>query len=93
MHSYRDRVPVDDRIVIETIHSSFQIFRQADMVVQYCPPTRLRRSDFILLDEASQVEDHVAQKVFVALKELPQCSMVCIAADFAQLRLVAGGLS
>ena len=91
MHSYRDRLPASDRIVVETIHSGFQIVRQADMVVQYSPPSRLRRYDLILLDEASQVEDHVAQKVIVGIRELPQRPMLCVAADFAQLRPVDGG--
>ena len=91
VHSYRDRLPASERIVIETIHSGLCITRQADLVVQYSPPNRLRRYDLILLDEASQVEDHVAQKIFVAIKELPQKPAFIIAADFRQLRPVAGG--
>ena len=91
VHSYRDRLPASERIVVETIHSSFQITRQADMVVQYSPPSRLRRYDLVLLDEASQVEDHVAQKLVMAIGELPQRPMVCFAADFAQLSPVGGG--
>ena len=57
VHSYRDRLPSSPRIVVETVHSGFQISRKADMVVQYMPPTRLRRHDLFLIDEASQIED------------------------------------
>ena len=64
---------------------------QADLVAQYSPPNRLRRYDLILIDEASQIEDHVTQKIFVAIKELPQDPVVCVAADFRQLRPVTGG--
>ena len=91
VHSYRDRLPDDDHITVETIHSSFCISRVADALVQYAPPTRLRRYDLILMDEASQVEDHIAQKLFMAIQELPQRPFVCICADFAQLRPIAGG--
>jgi len=91
VHAYRDRLPASDRIVVETIHSGFQISRKADMVVQYMPPTRLRRYDLFLIDEASQIEDHVAQMLLVGLAELPQKPLVIIAADFRQLRPVGGG--
>jgi hypothetical protein len=91
VHSYRDRLPHSERIIAETIHSSFCISRRADLLVQYCPPTRLRRYDLILLDEASQVEDHIAQKVVMAIHELPHSPMFVVAADFSQLRPVAGG--
>ncbi len=79
MHSYRDRLPETDRIVVETIHSGFAIGRRA---VQYAPPTRLRRYDLILLDEASQVEDPVTERLFQGLQQLPQKPYVVIAADF-----------
>ena len=91
VHAYRDRLPVSDRIVVETIHSGFQISRKADMVAQYMPPTRLRRYDLFLIDEASQLEDHIAQKLLVGLAELPQKPFVAIGADFRQLRPVGGG--
>ena len=55
---------------METIHSSLQMSRKADMVVQYSLPSRLRRYDLILLDEASQVEDRIARKLLVALGEV-----------------------
>jgi len=91
VHSYRDRLPDSENIVVETIHSAFCIYRQEDQVVQYCPPTRLRRYDLIIIDEASQVEDPTTKKLFIALQELPQRPFVCIAADFAQLAPVTGG--
>ena len=90
-HSYRDRLPESDRIVVETIHSAFAVRRQHDQAVTYAPPTRLRKYDLILLDEASQVEDHVTQLLFMAIQELPQKPFVCVAADFQQLNPIQGG--
>ena len=55
VHSYRDRLPDVDNIVVETIHSGFAIQRQYDKLVDYAPPSRLRRYDLILVDEASQI--------------------------------------
>ena len=91
VHRYRERFPESDKIVVETIHSSFQIFREQDEVVQYSPPTRLRQFDLILLDEASQVEDHIARKLMLGLAELPQKPFVVFTADFQQLNPVQGG--
>ena len=89
--SYREKIPDNDRIDIETLHSAFVIRREADEVVQYAPPTRLRRYDLIMIDEASQIEDSVFMKMIVAVRELPQKPMVCIAADLKQLRPVGSG--
>ena len=89
--SYREKIPDNDRIDIETLHSAFVIRREADEVVQYAPPTRLRRYDLIMIDEASQIEDSVFMKMIVAVRELPQRPMVCIAADLKQLRPVGSG--
>ena len=91
VHGYRARVPDDERITVETIHSSFCIFRTHDETVKYSPPTRLRRYELIILDEASQVDDEVTRRVFLAITELPQKPFVTIAADFQQLAPVSGG--
>ena len=91
VHRYRERFPDTDKIVVETIHSSFQIYREQDKMVQYSPPTRLRQFDLILLDEASQVEDHIAEKLMLGLAELPQKPFVVFTADFQQLNPVQGG--
>ena len=72
VHSYRDRLPDVDNIVVETIHSGFAIQRQYDKLVDYAPPSRLRRYDLILVDEASQIEDHVATLLLMGIQELPQ---------------------
>ena len=73
VHSYRQRFPETDRIVVETIHSGFAIYRGADQsAVRYSPPTRLRRYDLILIDEASQIEDYVTDILYLAIQELPQ---------------------
>ena len=55
------------------------------------PPSRLRRYDLFLIDEASQIDDHIAQLLLIGLGELPQKPFVAIAADFRQLRPVGGG--
>ena len=72
VHSYRDRLPDVDNIVVETIHSGFAIQRQYDKLVDYAPPSRLRRYDLILVDEASQIEDQVATLHLMGIQELPQ---------------------
>ena len=92
VHSYKDRLPDVDNIVVETLHSGFAIYRGADEAsARYSPPTRLRRYDLFLVDEGSQIEDHVAKKVYMGIKELAQKPFVCIAADFQQLNPIAGG--
>ncbi len=91
VHAYRDRLPETPHIVVETIHSGMAIYRNYDTVVEYAPPTRLRRYDLILIDEASQIEDKVATMVFVTIGELPQKPFVAVAADFHQLNPIAGG--
>ena len=32
---------------------------------RHSPPTRLRRFDLFLVDEASQIKDHVAKKIYM----------------------------
>ena len=54
-------------------------------------PTRLRRYDLLLFDEASQVEDPIARLLVQGIQELPQAPMVAIAADFNQLNPIQGG--
>ena len=79
----------DDRgaITVETIHSGFKIARNAD-VRTYAPPGRLRRYDAIIMDEASQVDDKVAELFLCGLRELPQKPALIVAADYQQLRQV-----
>ena len=72
VHSYRDRLPDVDNIVVETIHSGFAIQWQYDKLVDYAPPSRLRRYDLILVDEASQIEDQVETLLLMGIQELPQ---------------------
>ena len=72
VHSYRDRLPDVDNIVVETIHSGFAIQRQYDKLVDYAPPSRLRRYDLILVDEASQIEGQVATWHLMGIQEVPQ---------------------
>ena len=92
VHSYRDRLPETDRLAVETVHSGFRISRRADeAAVRYAPPSRLRRYDLFLLDEASQLEDAVAGRLLQGVAELPQRPFFVMAADFQQLNPVQSG--
>jgi len=93
VHSYKDRLPTTPHITVETIQSGFAIYRNYDKVVDYSPPTRLRRYDLIILDEASQIDDAITTMLFVGIGELPQLPYVVVAADFFQLNPVAGGMA
>ena len=85
VHSYRDRVPDHPNIVIETLHSALVIKRRYDEVVQYCPPSRLRRYDLIMIDEVSQIDDELLEKLRIAIGELPQRPVLLLSGDFYQL--------
>ena len=87
--TYRERISEDDNdtIVVETIHSGFRIARDADAKT-YAPPGRLRRYDAIIVDEASQIDDHVASMFLCGFRELPQKPALVVAADYQQLRQV-----
>jgi hypothetical protein len=91
VHAYRERVPPHPNIVIDTIHSATVIVRTNDQVVMYAPPSRLRRFDLFLLDEASQIENAVAERLRVALSELPHSPVIVVAADYRQLQPISGG--
>ena len=91
VHAYRERLPAHANITIETIHSAMVIVRDNDKVVMYAPPSRLRRYDVFLLDEGSQIDDPVAIRLQVALSELPHSHVLVVAADYRQLRPIAGG--
>ena len=58
-------------------------------VVMYAPPSRLRQFDLFLIDEASQIEDGITQRLRLALSELPQDPVIVVAADHRQLRPIA----
>ena len=72
MHAYWDRVPDHPNIVVETIHSALVLKRHYDENVEYAPPSRLRRYDLIVIDEISQINDYVLDKLRMAFAELPQ---------------------
>ena len=86
---YRQRICEDDldSVVVEAIHAGFRIARDADLKT-YAPPGRLQRYDAMMLDEASQVDDKVANLFLMGYRELPQKPRLVLAADYHQLRQV-----
>ena len=52
----REKMPDNDKIVIETVHSAFKVARGEDLA-HYNPPSRLRQIDLIIFDEISQIEE------------------------------------
>ena len=58
----------------------------------YAPPSRLRHIDLFLIDEGSQIEDGIAQRLRIALAELPHRPVIVVAADHRQLRPIFGGM-
>ena len=63
--AYRQKIPPNTNIVVETIHSAFKITRRADEL--YIPPGRLRHFELIMFDEVSQQDEHVWTQVRDAL--------------------------
>ena len=85
VHAYRERIPEHPNITIDTLHSGLAFKRDYDKVVEYCPPSTLRKYDLILLDEASQIDEASLEMLRMAIGELPQKPVVCVAADWRQL--------
>ena len=73
---------------METVHSAFQIVRQADAA--YIPPGRLRNYDLIILDEVSQIDSPVWRKLQTALAELHPSPYIVLVGDFQQLQPIVG---
>ena len=91
MDVYRNRLPVSETIVAETVHNGFAIDREAHKDVEYAPPSRLRHYDLFLLDEASQIDGAVVRRLFMDILELPQKAYTVISTDFQQLNPIVGG--
>ena len=89
MHAYKERFPPTDQIVVETLHSGFCIARKVDLNT-YSPPGRLRRYDFIFIDEASQIGDDIFDCIIVGVRELPQEPFVVVGADYQQVAPIGG---
>ena len=85
---YRQRLPANENIVVETVHSSHRITRVADE--QYIPPGRLRHFDLIIYDEVSQLQSDVWRKVRTAIVELNPHPFVMLVGDFQQLQPAFG---
>ncbi|CAE7574509.1 UBP25, partial [Symbiodinium sp. KB8] len=85
---YRLRLPANDRLTMETIHSAFKLTRPADAA--YIPPGRLRRYDVIIFDEVSQIDGQVWDDLKTALAELHPGPLILFVGDFQQLQPVHG---
>jgi hypothetical protein len=90
VHTYRERLPPTDQIVVETLHSGFSIARKVDLNT-YSPPGRLRRYDLIFIDEASQITDEIFDCLIVGIRELPQKPFIVVGADYQQVAPIGGG--
>jgi len=90
-HAYKERLPVTDQIVVETLHSGFSIARKVDLNTD-SPPGRLRRYDSIFIDEASQITDDIWRALFVGIRELPQKPFGVVGADYQQVAPIGGGV-
>ena len=88
--AYRDRLPADEKIVCETIHSAWRVSRKADAAT-YNPPSRLRAYEVIFIDEAPQIDDRVWTCLIRAVLELPQKPLVVFIGDLSQLEPIRGG--
>ena len=86
--TYRQRLPPNENITIETVHASHRITRRADEV--YNPPGRLRVYDLIIYEEVSQLQDDVWTKVRTAITELNPHPFVMFVGDFQQLQPAFG---
>ena len=70
------------------LQSAHRRAREADAA--YIPPGRLRRYDVIILDEISQIDADVWQKIKVALNELHPGPLLLFVGDEQQLQPVVG---
>ena len=75
----------NERITVETLHSSFKVARKADHKT-HIPPSRLRQYDLIVIDECSQISDELFMILLKALMELPQQPIVVFVGDLSQLQ-------
>ena len=86
--AYRQRIPETEYVRIETIHAGLRIYREDEKLVEHSPPSTLQLYDAILIDECSQLDNKVADKVKYAVYGLSHNPFVAIAADFKQLQPV-----
>ena len=85
---YRLRLPANERLAMETIHSAFKLTRAADAA--YIPPGKLRCFNVIIFDEVSQIDAQVWADLITALGELNPAPLVLFVGDFQQLQPVHG---
>ena len=85
---YRQKLGINENIVIETVHASHKITRNADEL--YIPPGRLRTFDLIIYEEVSQLDAEVWKKVRTAIAELNPHPFVCLVGDFHKLQAING---
>ena len=97
VHSFKAALPEFDgveNISIDTIHGVLGYKRPGkDQLVQWAPPSALRRIDLILADEGSQYDDREWTRFFQSIQEQPHSPFMVVVADFQQLQpVVSGGL-
>ena len=74
---YRLRLPANERLTMETIHTAFKLTRDADAA--YIPPGRLRRYDIIIFE---QIDGQVWGDLKTALGELHPGPLLLFVGDF-----------
>ena len=60
---YRDRLPASERITAETIHAAWTFSRDKEQGT-YNPPSRLKNYDLLIIDEVSQLDNHIFRLLF-----------------------------
>ena len=82
--AYKDRLPSDARIVVETVHSTWKLPRKTDQKT-YASPGRLRAYDAIAIEEVSQLDENLLDLILKAVYELPQKPLLLLVGDFQQM--------
>ena len=86
--AYRQRLPDSELLRVDTVHAALHIHREAESLVMHTTPMTLRQYDAILIDECSQFDNDLAEKLDYALDSLPQRPFIGAAADWQQVQPV-----
>ncbi len=83
--SYQERLPEESRLSVTTLHAGLRLQRNADSHVRFAPPSYLNNYDVFFVDEVSQIDDSVWQRLYICLREMPGVPLVSLSGDFQQL--------